>query len=890
MTGPVTRQEQADVMETAGRRGRSVRSGWLLTRWPAIVALLIAVPVMWVATTSSLVWPGRLFPGFFVLVNGIVPSIGLQSWTGMEAGVPFHVRVLDVAGRPFRTQQDVYDYVATQPEGTPVSYRFEKDGETFTRTVPTMRFGWRDWLLTVGLFVVNGVLFVAAGVGVFLMQPMRVSARAFLVLCFFFALFPLTAPPIYDPAWSWLTPLQLLASSIFPASFIHLGLVFPVERHVIRRQPAWLLLPYAVGVVLGLVTIRGFYSTPPDLTPVYVGSLWCVLGIVALVGLVAFAYWENREPLVRPRLKAVLPGLVIANSVAFFGFLSMAGSAGGTFPINLIAVTPIIFLLAIGYAIARHDLFDIDHVVKQTLVYAALTVGITAAYTGCLVLLGWLAPTRVVTASPVFNVAFVVLVAIGFEPLRLRVQHVVDRTFFRTKVDYRRTVTEMSTALTSLLDLDEILGRLAFTLSEGFAPRSLAILLWLPDRTRVWRVESGTGRLTEGQGRRFDALRVVLARNPRQPWAAPTDQIDPPLHEVAAQREVAALDAALVVPLAHGETVTAAFVLGPRRSGLPYGRSDFELLDTLAAQSTIAIQNALLYGELAALNADLEAKVRGRTAELERSNGELAHAYRDLQSAQAQLLHTEKMASLGQLVAGVAHEINNPVSFIAGNIHPLRKTVAALRDIAARHGIAELGAIAERTGTILDLLAEGAERTSTIVKDLRSFSRVDEEAMRPVDVHEGIDVSLRLLAPRWNGRVEIHREYGDVPKVEASPGQLNQVFMNLLANACDAVGDAGNIWITTLAEDNAVRITIRDDGPGIAAEHLGRILDPFFTTKPQGKGTGLGLAITHGIVTKHGGTIHVESTPGAGTAFSIRLPASRDSSDLDGSRQRARVG
>src|SRR6185503_6024248 len=253
------------------------------------------------------------------------------------------------------------------------------------------------------------------------------------------------------------------------------------------------------------------------------------------------------------------------------------------------------------------------------------------------------------------------------------------------KVDYRRTVTEVSTALTSLLDLDEILGRLAYTLSEGFAPRSLGILLWLPDRTRVWRLQAQSGRLVEIQGRRFEAVRTMLTRNPRQPWVAPADGTEPLLHEVAAQREVAALDAELVVPLVHGETVTAAFALGPRRSGLPYGRSDFELLDTLAAQSTIAIQNALLYGELAALNADLEAKVLGRTAELERSNGELARAYRDLQSAQAQLLHTEKMASLGQLVAGVAHEINNPVSFIAGNIHPLRKTVAALRDIAARH-------------------------------------------------------------------------------------------------------------------------------------------------------------------------------------------------------------
>src|SRR5262249_31398781 len=152
---------------------------------------------------------------------------------------------------------------------------------------------------------------------------------------------------------------------------------------------------------------------------------------------------------------------------------------------------------AVGYAIVRHDLFDIDAIVKQTAVYTILTAGITAAYATSLLVLGWFLPPQVASTSAIFNIAFVVLVAILFEPLRLRVQHIVDRTFYRARVDYRGTVREVSAALTSLLDLDEILMRVGRTVTEGLAPRSLAIVLWLGAGPRIWRVRKDGAGLTE---------------------------------------------------------------------------------------------------------------------------------------------------------------------------------------------------------------------------------------------------------------------------------------------------------------------------------------------------------------------------------------------------------
>src|SRR3989442_12458793 len=169
-------------------------------------------------------------------------------------------------------------------------------------------------------------------------------------------------------------------------------------------------------------------------------------------------------------------------------------------------------------------------------------------------------------------------------------------------------------------------------------------------------------------------------------------------------------------------------------------------------------------------------------------------------------------------------------------------------------------------------MARGAARTAAIVKDLRSFSRLGEATRKAVDLHEGLEVTLRLLEPRWREHIAVHRDYGALPPVECDPGQLNQVFMNLLANACDAIAGTGNIWVMTRAEGDTVSVAIRADGAGIPPAVLGRIFDPSFTTKDVGRGTGLGLAVSHAVVAAHGGRIDGGRTSGPGSPFRITLP------------------
>jgi two-component system, NtrC family, sensor kinase len=274
---------------------------------------------------------------------------------------------------------------------------------------------------------------------------------------------------------------------------------------------------------------------------------------------------------------------------------------------------------------------------------------------------------------------------------------------------------------------------------------------------------------------------------------------------------------------------------------------------------------------LQSLEATRKLELAQKEAEIERLRSvELADALEQLKSAQAQLVHAEKMASLGTLTAGIAHEINNPVNFIRASVSPLRRDVEQLLDgTLDDHDRAE---VRDEVHKLLRGIEEGAGRTAEIVKGLRTFSRLDEDELKAVDLHEGIESTLALLHPRL-AHMTVRRSFGELPDVDCHAGQINQVFMNLLANAIEASGERGEITIATAHDGGRVRIAITDSGTGIAPEHLDRIFDPFFTTKDVGKGTGLGLAISHSIVEKHGGAIEVESVPGAGTTVTVVLPA-----------------
>ena len=275
------------------------------------------------------------------------------------------------------------------------------------------------------------------------------------------------------------------------------------------------------------------------------------------------------------------------------------------------------------------------------------------------------------------------------------------------------------------------------------------------------------------------------------------------------------------------------------------------------------------------INLSLEHEVTRRTAELERRNQELKGALEALQRTQAELVRSEKMASMGRLVAGIAHEINNPVNAVVNTANPLETTLEELIAGAGKMGPEELAVTAGEVREMLRVIQRGARRTKEIVQALHNYSRGDDDRLVDVDLHRGIDESLDLLRHHLRHGITVERDFGDTGQVRGYAGQLHQVFMNLLTNAAQALSDGrgGVIHIRTARVGGDVVITIADNGPGIPTDVLPRIFDPFFTTKDVGEGSGLGLSIVHGIVERHGGTITVDSEPGHGTKFTVRLPA-----------------
>lgn len=278
--------------------------------------------------------------------------------------------------------------------------------------------------------------------------------------------------------------------------------------------------------------------------------------------------------------------------------------------------------------------------------------------------------------------------------------------------------------------------------------------------------------------------------------------------------------------------------------------------------------------------------------EIRAINQELEAAYNHLKLVQMQAVQQEKMASVGQLAAGVAHEINNPMGFISSNLSSLAKYINKLRtfeanvvDLAGASGNTDLVDEIARTKKSMkidfvledmeSLLAEsqdGAERVRRIVQDLKSFSHVDEAELKPVSITDNLDSTLNMVRNEIKYVADVVKQYGDLPMVTCRPQQLNQVFMNLLVNAAHAIEGHGTITVRTWQDGEMVCISITDSGKGIAPEHLNRIFEPFFTTKDVGKGTGLGLSICYDIIHKHGGEILVESVVGTGSTFTVRLP------------------
>jgi len=294
----------------------------------------------------------------------------------------------------------------------------------------------------------------------------------------------------------------------------------------------------------------------------------------------------------------------------------------------------------------------------------------------------------------------------------------------------------------------------------------------------------------------------------------------------------------------------------------------------------------------------LQKQLKASNQRYQALNRDLERANQELKETQAQLLQQEKLASIGQLAAGIAHEINNPIGFINSNLGVLKEYItdvirllkkydeltsliregnkeevrACLEEIQMIKKEIDIDFILDDFLKLVQESREGAERVKEIVQELKDFSHVDQAEIKYADINKGLESTLNIVWNELKYKAKVIKEYGELPEIKCYPRQLNQVFMNILVNASQAIEDKGEIRIKTFHKDGYIYVQISDTGVGIPPENLSKIFDPFFTTKEVGKGTGLGLTMAYNIVKKHGGTIEVESEVGKGTTFTIKLP------------------
>jgi len=830
----------------------------LLRRFTAALAMAWALVAIFLSLAAALAPSADELRHPFVAARlGGAAVVQWLSPAAAAAGAEVGDHVLEVNGEPFLSARQ--RSLADLRKGVPTAYLLKKrDGTRVTVSIPPISAPEARTPLSVLFHVVLTVvaaIYLVTGGAVWWLRPGRAGAWALLLFCSTVAVQLSCTMHVDSILWAY--SRMTINTPLMGATVFHLFTTYPLEPPWVVRHRRIQILPYAAALLLILAgLLEGPLGLPAGLSSgaafIFTLSLFTIS--VVVLGI------ERRRHGGGP-LKDAADVMFLSALVSFVPVLVIL-------LVELVLETPLpyylallwvfVFPVAVGYGIVRRKLFDIRNVAKTSAAYGAATLGITLAFAFAITSADTLVSGFGVGERSAEMVLLFVAILL-FNPVRNRMQTLVDRFFDRDRAAYRVAVREISEAMVSMLSLNEIADRILIALTDTMGVERAMVLL-AADDGKVLRPIASRGDWDEG------ALAVEIpADHPiwKHLWMRRDDltRVDFDDQHDVERRELCrdvfdTMEIELLVPILYGVDLLGVIAVGRKRSGDRLMADDRLLLRTLANQSSIAIENAKAFDEIAKLNETLEARVEKRTGEL--------------RETQAQLTQAEKMKSLGQLVAGVAHELNNPIGFVHANLQLLDEYITKL--VEGQGTEADTQRVQEAITKLLERSREGTQRVKKIVQDLRTFSRMDQAELQDADLHEEIERTLRLMEPRFKNSIKVERDFGNLPRVRCYVGQLNQVFLNLLMNACDAIERDGTVRITTRPVDGGVRLEFHDDGPGIDEEVKSRIFDPFFSTKPVGVGTGLGLSLSHGIIERHGGRLSVDSTPGEGTTFVIELP------------------
>jgi signal transduction histidine kinase len=537
----------------------------------------------------------------------------------------------------------------------------------------------------------------------------------------------------------------------------------------------------------------------------------------------------------RNRTRLVIAGVVVSLAGGSVDFLRFILGWERLYPLGI--PTNAVFAMALGVAIVRYRLWDVGLFAKRVLLYALLALGLAPVALATMFVVSQLGLDPGLTPSMTSGVVLVVVFAAALPFLR-SADRAIERVMFAREHGVREALTALSRDMAAILD---VVG-LGCALTDGLVERVpvLHATMYVRDARQATGFRPSAQSVSpthEVAGPGSDAIEAKLVH-----WLTLTGE--PLTVEEIAERamtedgvralaaEFEAARVAVLVPLFLDGELTAVLAVGEKLSGQVFEPAEIRLLDSLMAQTAVALKNARLYQ-------DLQEQMVA------------------LQRTQQQLVQSAKLAAIGELAAGVAHELNNPLTVIAGHAQMLRT--------------------ADTTPTVhrkLEVIESEALRAGRITRGLLDYSRRREPKHEPVALNALVPRALELIQSKLRGRsivVDVQLA-DDAPVISGDADQLTQVLINLAGNAIDAMGAEGTLTVRTTLLDDTLELAITDTGTGMDEEQVNRIFEPFYTTKPEGKGTGLGLSVTLGILKSHGGSVAVDSALGRGTTMRVRLP------------------